>query len=318
MEKDAINALHIVDVNNLSYRGLYNRAEYTYGVSIHKGIYQSDKLPMGVVYYIFNHLNRIDEQVFAGVNNYYAFCADSRNIIKKELFPEYKAQRNYDQAKKYHLYEQMEFLKQLLRDNGFPVFEINGYEADDLSYSLWCDYRDYYDFVFFHVNDSDYHFMIDSDKVGIIKPVNGGLCKLINKENFEAETGLAFNLALFQKLINSDTSDNVRGIGMKWSAKLLQLAKEMGSGYANNQLNNPRALRNLVIEAGKQISGFPLEQANRILDILIPTYVRIEDGKEIAKGRLIQPYKYFDRDILRSGSELEKQSLKSYIENFRE
>ncbi len=309
--------LHIIDINNMAYRGMFNRSVYNYGVSMHGGIYQADSVPMGVVYYIFNHLNMIDKEAFPAFNNYYAFCADSRNIIKKELYPEYKAQRNHDTAKENHLYEQMEYLKLLLRDRGFSVFEENGYEADDLAFSLWRSCYDYYDFIFFHVNDGDYNFMINSDKIGIIRPIKGGGCKLINKNNYEHELGLEYNMSLFNKLIKSDPSDNIKGIGIKWANPLILLARELGPGCNKDKLGDSRTLRRLIMELSRRNPDFPIEEANRTLDILTPIFVDLGiEGKQISKGNLIEPYRFFNRDILRTGSDVEKESLLKYIEDF--
>lgn len=64
-------------------------------------------------------------QGFDGV----AIACDSRKSWRKELCPTYKAQRPAQEEPMYH---QLALAKEQLAADGFPVWEAEGFEADDV------------------------------------------------------------------------------------------------------------------------------------------------------------------------------------------
>jgi 5'-3' exonuclease len=56
-------------------------------------------------------------------------CCDSRKSFRREMCPDYKANR---EAKPESLFYQIDRAKQVLRDDGYPVLESDGFEADDV------------------------------------------------------------------------------------------------------------------------------------------------------------------------------------------
>ena len=58
-----------------------------------------------------------------------AICCDSRSSFRKELDPTYKANRPPSEAPLHH---QIDLAKEALAADGFPVYEVDGFEGDDL------------------------------------------------------------------------------------------------------------------------------------------------------------------------------------------
>ena len=58
-----------------------------------------------------------------------AICCDSRSNFRKELDSTYKANRPESEAPLHH---QIDLAKEALAADGFPVYEVDGFEGDDL------------------------------------------------------------------------------------------------------------------------------------------------------------------------------------------
>lgn len=67
-------------------------------------------------------------QLAAG-NEHVAVCCDSPKSVRKELDPSYKANRPATDERLVH---QLRLAKEQLRADGFPVWSVEGYEADDV------------------------------------------------------------------------------------------------------------------------------------------------------------------------------------------
>ncbi len=142
----------------------------------------------------------------------FALCFDGDDIIKKELYPEYKANRIPD----YSVYAQIDFLKELLDLCNIPYFYSKKQEADDYIFTL-C-----HDLSFLSKGEEKITVMSDDRDMACCVTENISLRnittngKSITKDNFSAravsEKAILFNTILLYKLFYGDKSDHYTGI----------------------------------------------------------------------------------------------------------
>lgn len=273
-----VKILHLIDASNQGYRGSFSNTHYTYGTEFNGRVYEPVSVPVGAFNTIVNYATFMERQHFGNpdVENHYAYCFDSRSTtIKKQLHPEYKANRNYDPKSAIH--EQFEYAEEVLRFYNYPVFRVEGYEADDIAHTLWkTAYMDY-DYVFLHSSDTDWSFMINKDtvQVAIRKQPNGKHeLTLITKDNYKEELKTPYNTKILQKLIKSDSSDNIKGLGMRNLPAIQVAAKGFVS---DDELGDIRKMRDLLLRTAKLTPTFPLEHAMDVLDLCTPEYLPNQD-----------------------------------------
>jgi 5'-3' exonuclease len=68
-------------------------------------------------------------RALASGQKFVAICCDSGRSFRKDISPEYKAQRPEQEAPLYH---QMDTAIERLRDDGYPIWRAKGFEADDV------------------------------------------------------------------------------------------------------------------------------------------------------------------------------------------
>lgn len=96
----------------------------------------------GFIKTILNFARKFDTDKFI-------FCWDSKTSLRKEIYPQYKANRKIDLSSEEEesnkiAYAQFDKLKKVLPDMGFSnVFEEEGYESDDIIASLVIGSKDY-------------------------------------------------------------------------------------------------------------------------------------------------------------------------------
>lgn len=167
------------------------------------------------------------------------FCFDSKTNLRKEVYPQYKA--NHTTEGKEDLYRQIALLRLLLKKIGFSnVFAFQGYEADDLVAQA-CLQLDKDDTAVIVSTDNDLWQCL-STQVTIWNPITKWE---MTKERFEKEEGLTTSQWLVVKAIMGDKGDNLPGIPGIGPAK----AKAYVLGKANPVIaNNPEAIdRNIPL-----------------------------------------------------------------------
>jgi len=154
--------------------------------------------------------------------------------FRHELFDEYKAQRK---KKPQELYDQIGMIKDLLVDFDIPVYEIEGFEADDVIGSLCRDQQIDNDQVLSIVltGDMDALQLVD-ENTHVFAPKIG----LSQTKEYDIEAvkekygGLLPHQLIDYKALRGDSSDNipgVRGIGEKTAIKLLSVADNLEDLY---------------------------------------------------------------------------------------
>ena len=175
------------------------------------------------------------------------------NIRKRlKLYPEYKAGRKPAPA---DFYEQVPVLHELLQAFGWPLYELDDYEADDIMGTLAVQ-----------ASARDIETMLvtsDLDMLQLVDPhvhvyaLKTGLSniELYSPKSFEAKYGIAVKQFLDLKALKGDSSDNipgVPGIGEKTATQLLQEYKTLDGVYENVSLVKESVRKKL--EAGKDLA----------------------------------------------------------------
>lgn len=160
-------------------------------------------IPTGGVSLVFNELYHI-----VGTGDI-VFCSDRNATIKKEMYPEYKANRNHNP----NIKVAQNVAEYILKKCNGTVCYCPGYEADDFIYTLVRKYHDVYDKIYIYTGDSDLYFLVD-EKVSI-RPSSSN-AKTVNLQNYERviKKGVVtrYNTVEFAKVCCGDHSDNIPGL----------------------------------------------------------------------------------------------------------
>jgi 5'-3' exonuclease len=148
-----------------------------------------------------------------------AVCCDSPPYFRKEIHPEYKAQRD---APPPQAVEQFDRVKKRLHADGLLLWHARGYEADDLiAAAVDRAKADGLD-VTIASSDKDLMQLVDDDAgVRVVSTMSGAT---YTKDQVIAKFGVPPDLVGDLLALMGDTSDNVPGVpgvGVKTAAKLL-------------------------------------------------------------------------------------------------
>lgn len=188
---------------------------------------------------------------------YFVACFDlPEPTFRKKAFPEYKAQRKKAPDE---LYAQIPMVKKVLKTFNVPVFELAGYEGDDLigtlASSLTKGKEDKVKNIVVS-GDLDNLQLVDENTLVYFlnKGVKNGLmynAKMIS-EKFEGLTPLQL---IDYKGLRGDVSDNipgVKGIGEKTALKLIKEFGSIENLYKNIEKSDlPKGVKEKLIE-GKE------------------------------------------------------------------
>lgn len=201
------------------------------------------------------------------------------NIRKRlKLYPEYKAGRKPAPP---DFYEQMPVLHELLEAFGWPLYELDDYEADDIMGALAVQ-----------ATKKDIETMLitsDLDMLQLVDPhvhvfaLKKGLSniELYSPKSFEAKYGIRVNQFLDMKSLKGDSSDNipgVPGIGEKGAVELLKQFETLDGIYENLDLIKETTRKKL--EAGKKLAYLSKELARIWTDAPIKLNPKEMDGSD--------------------------------------
>jgi DNA polymerase-1 len=174
------------------------------------------------------------------------------NIRKRlEIYPAYKAGRKPAPA---DFYEQIPLLHELLGAFGWPLYELDDYEADDIMGTLAVQAR-----------KKGLDTLLVTSDLDLLQVINGNVhvyalkkglsnIELFHPESFEAKYGIKVKQFLDLKALKGDSSDNIPGapgIGEKTAAELLKTYKTLDEIYDNLALIKETTRKKL--EAGKDL-----------------------------------------------------------------
>jgi DNA polymerase I len=205
---DAHKTLFLIDGSSFLYRAYYGL----------KPLHTLEGIPVQAV---FSFCRMIKKLIDAYKPEYCVLVWDSKGkTTRHEVFSEYKATR---QAPPSDLFEQKDYIIRFAELIGLKQYEKSGYEADDLMFSLACEWMEHSDnAVVFVTLDKDmgqaltlgeHIYLLDAFKNEIFDRV-----ALQEKMGFHVKQ-IPFYFALV-----GDTSDNipgVKGIGKKTATDLV-------------------------------------------------------------------------------------------------
>lgn len=250
----ANHTLYLIDTSGLCYRAYYALA----------GLSTSYGQPTGAVYGFINILNKI----LKARPDYVACCFDvSRETFRQKKYAQYKMQRPpMPEA----LVSQMQLIRQVIAAYNIVIYELAGYEADDLIASLAQKAKESHWEVVMISSDKDILQLVD-EKVKVFDPKKDDEGFWYDIEKVKARYGVAPERLIDIFSLSGDAADNipgVRGIGEKTAGALIQ---EFGSveGLINNvEKVQSESLRQAVKDSRDTIRlNYELLRLARDLDI---------------------------------------------------
>ena len=175
--------------------------------------------------------------------------------FRKEMFPEYKAQRQeVDPA----LHEQIPIVKEILEPLGVPVYEYDGFEADDLIGTLSKQATEQGYKTLILTGDADQLQLVDDDTSLLMYTGFGDMRKYDPQAVADRYDGLGPEFIAEIKALEGDSSDNipgVPGVGKKSARAVLNNLGHFDSLFSRlNEVENIEDLRgakrtmNLLVE----------------------------------------------------------------------
>ena len=218
--------LAIIDGKSVFYRGYYAMPNLS----------TKDGTPTGGVYGFATMALEVIKRLKP---DYVAVAWDKpkTNIRRRlELYPEYKAGRKPAPP---DFYEQIPVLHELLQAFGWPLYELDDYEADDIMGTLAVQAR-----------EQGLETMLITSDLDMLQLINGHVhvyalktgfsnIELYSPKTFETKYGIQVDQFLDLKALKGDSSDNipgVPGIGEKGAIQLLQEYKTLDGVYENVEL----------------------------------------------------------------------------------
>lgn len=268
--------LAIIDGKSVFYRGYYAMPNLS----------TKDGTPTGGV---FGFATMALEVIKRLKPDYVAVAWDKpkTNIRRRlELYPEYKAGRKPAPA---DFYEQVPVLHQLLEAFGWPLYELDDYEADDIMGTLAVQASEK-DFDTFLITSDLDMLQLVNDNVHVYALKKGlSNIELYSPKSFEAKYGITVEQFLDMKSLKGDSSDNipgVPGIGEKGAVTLLQEYQTLDGVYDNLPLIKDSLRKKL--EAGKDLAYLSKELARIWTDAPLKLDLKAMDGSKCDPQELLE------------------------------
>lgn len=226
------------------------------------------------------------------------------NIRKRlELYPEYKAGRKPPPP---DFYEQIPILHELLEAFGWPLYELDDYEADDIMGTLAVQATKKDIETILITSDLDMLQLIDLHvNVYALKKGLSNI-ELYHPESFTEKYGLLPNQFLDLKALKGDSSDNipgVPGIGEKGAIELLSQYKTLDGIYENIELVKESLKKKLV--AGKDLAYLSKQLAAIWTDAPLKLDLKEVDGSKCKPDEVRAILERLEfRTLLRTSTEI--------------
>ena len=266
--------LVIIDGKSVFYRGYYAMPNLS----------TADGTPTGGVY----GFAALSLELFKKLKPDYVCVAWDKpktNIRKRlEIYPEYKAGRKPAPA---DFYAQIPILHELLEAFGWPLYELDDYEADDIMATLAKKASEQGIEVCLITSDLD-----ALQAVGPLVHVYAlkkGLTNidLFKPESFEEKYGIRVDQFLDLKALKGDSSDNipgVPGIGEKTAVQLLQQYETLDGIYENLWQVKDSVRRKL--EDGRELADISKKVAELWFDAPVALQLDELDASKLDTKRL--------------------------------
>lgn len=226
------------------------------------------------------------------------------NIRKRlEIYPEYKAGRKPPPP---DFYEQVPILHKLLDAFGWPLYELDDYEADDIMGALAVQATKVNIETLLVTSDLDMLQLINSSVS--VYALKKGLSNIeqFDPDSFSAKYGIKVDQFLDLKALKGDSSDNipgVPGIGEKGAIDLLNQYKTLDGIYENIELTKESLRKKLV--AGKDLAYLSKKLATIWVDAPITLNLAEVDGSKCNPQKVREILQELEfRSLLRVSSDI--------------
>ncbi len=326
-EKINKDRLIIIDGNSLMHRAFYALPPLT----TKKGV------QTGAVYGFTNMLFKLIEEYGP---NYIGVAFDRKApTFRHKAYKEYKGTR---QKTPEDLIPQFEILKELLNLMEIPIYEKDGYEADDIlgtfarisgEKSLEC---------LLVTGDRDALQLVDDNTAVLITKKGISDIHKFDAEEVKREYGLSPAQIVDMKALMGDTSDNIPGVpsvGEKTAIKLLKAYHTLDGVYKNvENMKRSRVKENLIEYKSQAILSkelatiyrdvpididiseccFSIPDSSELRDMLIELeFSTILEKLDLSMGKTIDDIKNKVRD--KKTIEIStKEELKTFVEDSKE
>lgn len=209
------------------------------------------------------------------------------NIRRRlELYPEYKAGRKPAPP---DFHAQVPVLHELLQAFGWPLYELDDYEADDIMGTFAVQAAEQGIETILITSDMDMLQLVnDQVKVYALKKGLSNI-ELYSPESFTAKYGIDVHQFLDLKSLMGDSSDNipgVPGVGEKGALQLLQEYKTLDGVYENLALVKDSMRKKL--EAGKDLAYLSKELARIWTDAPMKLNLKEVDGSTCDPAEVLE------------------------------
>ena len=264
----------LIDGKSLFYRGYYAMPHLS----------TADGRPTGGVYGFASLALELVRQLRP---DYVAVAWDKAktNIRRRRaIYPEYKANRHPAPP---DFYQQIPILRQLLEALGWPFYEVDDYEADDIIGTLSKQANRAGIHTVIASSDLDMLQLIDDDTE--VYALKKGLSSIdrFDVKAFQAKYGIRVDQFLDLKSLKGDSSDNipgVPGVGEKTAVALLQKYHDLDGVYAHLDEIAGAAQRKLA--NGKASAYMSRELVQIQCDAPIPLDLQAADVNKLDRQRL--------------------------------
>ncbi|MBU4320494.1 MAG: DNA polymerase I [Nitrospinae bacterium] len=224
--------LYLIDGNSYVYRAFYAI----------KGLTNSKGFPTNAIYgFTTTLLKIIREKKPDGV----AVFFDTPEMTERHrIFKEYKAQRPETPNE---LVQQLPHIREMIAAFNITIFEMPGYEADDLIGTIAKEAAKKRSNVFIVTADKDMLQLVD-ENIKIYDPVKD---RILDVEYVKEKFGLAPERVPEFMALTGDAADNIpgiKGIGEKTAKELLTTFKGLDELLSHPEMIKKERLRSLVSE----------------------------------------------------------------------
>lgn len=202
--------------------------------------------------------------------------------FRKEMFEEYQAKRpKMDEE----LVGQIEPIHEIISAFGIPIYEQDGYEADDVIGTIATRAaKKKIDQVIIVTGDRDILQLVRDEKVYVYMPTKGlSEAKLYDEKEVKSRLGVSPKNLIDYKALAGDASDNypgVAGIGPKTAADLINTFGSIEALYRAIEKKEKKAAGLAAGAREKLIAGKAMALLSKKL-AAIHTDVALDNGKEI-------------------------------------
>ena len=266
----------LIDGKSVFYRGYYAMPNLS----------TKDGTPTGGVYGFASMALELLKEIQP---DYVAVAWDKpkTNIRRRlEIYPQYKAGRKPPPP---DFYEQIPLLHELLEAFGWPLYELDDYEADDIMGALSRQANEQGIHTVMISSDLDMLQVVDYDTE--LYALKNGLSHLEKFDiiSFEQKYGIKAEQFLDMKSLKGDASDNipgVPGIGEKTAITLLQEFETLDKIYRN--LDKVKPTWRTKLEAGHDSALMSRELARIYDDAPIKLDLEAVDARKLNTAKLRQ------------------------------